>query len=350
MRLAASVLSVLAGIALPVGALHAAARSAPIEATSAPLPARVQLDYTRAPGAASCVSPEQLAQDVEVRLGRPVFVSAGEADLVARVRARRVSGRFTLEVELLDASGRRLGQRELSTGAAHCSSLDDSLALVLALAADAPRAAPESPVTRASAAEPAGLVPRASLDTAISIPASTHAPRFGWRWAPSAGLALASGLLPSAALGLELGLELRPPDFWALSLRGTWWVEQGLGGQPRPGRGAEFAARTFELGVCPWAGQLGPFGATLCALQWVGRIDARGSGFDQSLSDTSWFAAAGLAPALAYGFGPVRATLAGTLLVPLVRRRYFSTDGADITLHEQPWLFGALGVRLGVEF
>jgi hypothetical protein len=282
-----------------------------------------------------------------------VFVGSGQVDLVARVGARRVQGRFVVDVELLDPAGHRLGQRQLSTRAAHCSSLDDSLALVLALAADAPRPLPESPapaVAREDAAPRAAGAPPASLDTPLAIPASTHAPRLGWRWGPSAGAALASGLFPSAAFGIELGLELRPPHFWPLSLRGTWWVEQSLGGRTRPGRSAEFEARTLELGICPWTGPLGSFEAAACVVQWLGRIDARGSGFDENDTDEAWMAAVGLAPTLAYRFGPLVVSATGSLLVPLVRRRYFSSDADDITLHEQPALLGAAALRVTTEF
>jgi hypothetical protein len=336
-----SALGAFGAFVLHAGPVEAADTS---PAAGAAEPARVRLEYARQPSALGCVSPEQLTRDVEARLGRRVFVGAEPAELVARVDARRAAGRFILQVELRDRAGRPLGQRELSTRAAHCSALDESLALVLALAADAPRV-PEEPAPQSRA--PA---PNESLGTPLVIPASTHAPRLGWRWLPSVGASLASGLFPSVAFGLELGLELRPPWFWPLALRGTWWVEQGLGGQPRPGRHVDFTARTLELGVCPWAGRVGSFGASACVVFWFGRIDARGSGFDESFANEGWLAAAGLAPALDYRFGPLSVTASVSLLVPLVRRRYFSTDGADITLHEQPWLLGAAGLRLGAEF
>jgi len=339
------------------GSLALAAWLAPHAAAASDVepaaPVSVQLDYERAESAASCVSAEQLVRDVEGRLGRRVFVAAAEADLVARVSARRDKGRFLLEIELLDRAGQRLGLRQLSSRAAHCSSLDDSLALVLALAVDAARAVVETPPAASPAAPPAALpavvAPPAALQTSLLIPARTHAPRLGWGWAPSAGVALASGLFPSAAFGLELGLELRPPHFWPLTLRGTWWVEQDVAG-PRPGRRVEFAARTLELGVCPWTGPLGAFEGAACLVQWLGRMEARGFGFDESGSDDGWLAAVGLAPALGYRIGPLKASLAPTLLVPLLQRRYFSTDAADITLHEQPGVFWAGTLRVSAEF
>jgi hypothetical protein len=340
-------LSALAAFALYAGPLWAAERS---PAALAAQPARVRLEYARQASAAGCVSAEQLTRDVEARLGRRVFVGTEQPDLVARVNARRARGRFILQVELRDGAGRRLGQRELSTRAAHCSALDESLALVLALAADAPRA-PEDPAPETAVPLPTTpVLPAPSLGTPLVIPADNHAPRLGWRWRPSVGASLASGLFPSAAVGLELGLELRPPQFWPLALRGTWWVEQGLGGRPRPGRRVEFAARSLELGVCPWTGRLGSFGASACVVQWFGRIDAGPSGFDESFADQGWLAAAGLAPALEHRFGPLIVSVSASLLVPLVRRRYFSTDGADITLHEQPWLLWGTSLRVGTEF
>lgn len=315
-------------------------------------PATVQLDYRREPAAASCASAQQLARDVEARLGRRVFVGAAEAELVARVRAGRVAGRFRVELELFDRAGRSLGRRELSTRAAHCSSLDDSLALVLALAADTQRApATPSPDPIAPGSNPpssALALPAPSLGTPLSIPATTHAPRLGLLLRPSLGAIAAVGVVPSLAPGLELGFELRMNQFWPIRLHAAGLAEQRHAASAPP-KAATFTAQTFSFGVCPWTGAVGGFEAAVCAVQCLGRIRSRGVGFDEEQRHDGWVLSAGAALSLSHAFGPLFVAASAAPLVSLLRRRYFFTDGVDITLYQQPWLGGQIALRVGTE-
>jgi hypothetical protein len=330
----------------------ALAAEPPAGSTGELAPALVHLDYRREPSAASCVAAPQLVRDVEARLGRRVFVSPADADLTARVRAGRAARRFVVELELFDREGRSLGRRELSTRAAHCSALDDSLALVLALAADMPR---QPPPPASPPAAPASIPPAtssgpsgASLGSALSIPATTHAPRLGVRFRPSLGAAAALGLVPGLAPGLELGLELRANQFWPVLLHGSGFLEQDRTSSI-PAKGATFAAQTLVLGVCPWTGAFGAFEGSVCALQCLGRVRARGVGFDEEQRDDGWSLHAGAGLGLSRAFGPLFVAASGALLVPVVRRRYFFTDDVDVTLYEQPWLGGLLALRVGTE-
>lgn len=330
----------------------ALAAEPPTGSTGEVTPALVYLDYRREPSAASCVSASQLARDVEARLARHVFVASADAELTARVRARRVARRFVVELELLQRDGRSLGRRELSTRATHCSALDDSLALVLALAADMPRQPPLPEATPATAAPPPSATgPRPSADalgSPLSIPAATHAPRLGVRFRPSLGGAVALGLVPGLAPGLELGLELRMNQFWPVVMQGMGFLEQH---QPSsvPTQGATFAAQTLLLGVCPWTGPLGAVEGSLCAVQCLGRVRARGVGFDEEQRDDGWSLHVGAALGLSRALGPLFVAASGALLVPVARRRYFFTDDVDITLYEQAWLGGLLALRVGTE-
>ena len=335
------------------GSSTALAAEPPAGSTGAMAPALVHLDYRREPSAASCVSAPQLARDVEARLARRVFVAPADAELTARVRAQRVARRFVVELELFERDGRSLGRRELSTRAAHCSALDDSLALVLALAADMPQqppplpeSAPAAPAPTPSAASPASPTP--SLASPLSIPAATHAPRLGVLFRPSLGPAVALGLVPGLAPGLELGFALRANQFWPVVLHGAGFLEQNQSSSV-PAKGATFAAQTLLLGVCPWTGALGAFEASVCAVQCLGRLRARGVGFDREQRDDGWSLHVGAGLGLSRAIGPLFVAASGALLVPVVRRRYFFTDDVDVTLYEQPWLGGLLALRVGTE-
>jgi len=329
---------------VPLGALFLLlAHPSFVRAQSAPgaAPARIFLDYQRTAGAAGCLAPDQLAQAVEQRLGRAVFTAPGEADLQARVRAARAGSGFHIEVELLDRDRRSLGRRRLQTRARHCSALDDALALVVSLAADvaAHSAPPLAPVAPAPATLPA-------LETPIEVPESTYAPRLGWRLRPALGVSALGGFLPRLGAGPSAELELLPPHSWPIWLRATVWQRQRLGTGPA---GAEFAAQSLELGVCPWSARWPRFEARSCAEQWLGRVTARGFGFDQDQSGTGATLALGGNETLRYWLGDWFLSLSGSLLVPLLQRRYFYLEGSEITLHDQGWVWAVGTISLGLE-
>jgi hypothetical protein len=297
--------------------------------------ARLFLDYQRGPGAAGCLAPPELASAVEQRLGRAVFVAASDAEIQAQVRARRVGRGFAIDVELRAAGARSLGRRRLTTRARHCSALDDALTLVVSLAADVA----VSPVSDA----PASLTP---LETEIELPASSVAPRLGWHARPSLGVAALSGLLPAIGAGFALELELRPPRFWPLWLRAAGWGSQSVGAGLG---GAEFSAQSLELGVCPWTPEWGSIELRSCAEQLLARVHAQGKGFDLVQSGASVSLALGASETLSLHFGDWFVSVSGSLLAPLVQRRYFYDDGGEITLHDQPWVWWLGGLWLGFE-
>jgi hypothetical protein len=331
------------------GALSLVARAA-----AGAEPVRVYLDYSRA--AATCIDEAALKHGVEARLGRAVFVTEVEADVRAVVIARRAARGFSASVELFDRARQSLGRRELATPARHCSALDDSLALVLSLAADMPRerlspppenpSAPSAPPQAPSEpSAPPQLAPP-FLGTPLSIPEA--APRIGLRLLPEIGVAASYGLLPSLAPGLDVGLELRSNRFWPMSVHAAGWARQ-VQEVGRAGRAARFSAQTVSLAICPWSGPLGPLDGSLCALNRLGRVAARGTGFDDPQQSTGWQVAIGAGGGVRYWLGPMFVSGAGELLVPLLRRRYFFTDVEDITIHEEGWLQALLRLGVGTE-
>lgn len=306
-------------------------------------PALLVLDYRRGAGAAQCIAPAALTRAVEQRLGRSVFVPAQQADLHARVRAQRAAHGFRIDVELFDRAGQSLGRRHLGTRARHCSALDDSLALVLSLAADVAVSA-ESDAAPAAAPElPAPLEP-VVLETPIEVPAGTYAPRAGWQLAPALGVLLAGGLLPGMGLGGAFELELRPPAFWSLWLRAALWQPRRVGAA----QGVELSAQTLELGVCPWRFELAGVESRLCVEQLIGRAAMQGFGFDRDQSGSGAGFGLGVTAALRHHFDDWFISVSGTLLAPLIQRRYFYVDGGDIVLHDPApvWGFGSLSFGL----
>jgi len=336
-----TLLAALLAVALLGASPRLRAQDAPAPAPATPLPARLFLDYERGPGASGCLAPRELASAVEQRLGRRVFVPAADAEIHAQVRARRAGRGFAIDVELRGPGERSLGRRRLNTRARHCSALDDSLTLVVSLAADL-SLAPLAPLAAAREA-PVSVTP---LESAIEIPASSFAPRLGWHARPGLGVTALSGLLPALGVGFAVELELRPPQFWPLWLRATRWHGQRV---VAGSTGAEFSAQSLELGVCPWTLELGQLELRSCVEQLFGRVHAKGFGFDLDQSGASATLALGAMETLSFRSGDWFISVSGSLLAPLVQRRYFYLDGNEITLHDQAWVWGLGGLSLGLE-
>lgn len=339
-------------------ASQAAPEPAAAPAQHAPPPLTAYLDYERGAGAQGCVAPGALREGVEQRLGRDVFVDRDAADMTVQIRAAREGQRFKVRIELVDRDGVTRGRRRLDTRARHCSALDDSLALVVALAVDiaVQSRIVEPSVPAPDVPPPSTPAPAAPLaappvpETGLEIPETVHAPRATesepLRWRASIGGALASGVLPSAAAGMQARLELEPARFWPIGVDVTFWHGQRLG----EAAGADFALRTLKLDVCPWTLERARWALLICASELVGIIEADGFGFDRSPRNDDWLVAAGASVHVRYGVSMWFVQLSGSLLGTLVQRRYFYTDANEVTLYEAPWVLGLGAASLGLEF
>ena len=130
---------------------------------------------------AECIDGAALAAAVSGQLGRPAFADGGDTELVARGRVEKSdSGRHRAEVVLSTRGGERLGVRLLDSDNNDCHSLDEALAVMLAIIlnvrrADVPalaREAPPLPPRRRRAGGPARARARGSCSVSCPRPGS----------------------------------------------------------------------------------------------------------------------------------------------------------------------------------
>lgn len=336
--------AVLRGACALVAAAFATVSASPAVAADAHVTAR--LEWQRAAGAEDCIASDALERGVEARLARSVFVQSGSSDVIVHgaIEPRPGSG-FRARLEMVTPSGQSLGTREIETTAPHCSALDDSLALVVALMVDVP---PEElpPAELPHAQPPPAPRPAPRPSTPIAVPRATHAPRAPWRFEADANMALGFGMLPDPAAGIAASLAIEPPSFVLTELEGRFWFPQSV---ETGGAGADFSLVSVGLFLCPLAfGD--PLTVRVCAGQEVGRIGVSGFGFDHNRDR---------AP-LVYDLGAfLRASLPLTGLlgiqgrlgaaVPFSRDRfvYSAADGSKVELF-RAWLVLA-AAELGIE-
>ncbi len=307
--------------ACAAGALATLAWSLPTRAAS-PTPRTSSLSWVRLAGADACVSTQDLARDVETRLGRSVFVSAAQADLSVEGRIEPAPGTHGWHAVLVlrDAKGSTLGTRELARDAASCDAMRAPLALAVALMID-PDAAPPSSSSPAFAAPtpappPQTIVVEKQVPVPVYVPVPRDAPAEPtWHIDVGASLAASVGLLPHLEPGVAGSALLEPPWFLPVEAYGALWLDSTADGGPT------FSLAYVGGGLCPLhyedallrvfgcaSGQLGYMKATSpdsAQVHVAGVLEGRGS---------------------LRLFGPIAARAGASLLVPIVRPSFDYTD------------------------
>jgi len=233
-----------------------AARAAPVaDASDTP---SVRLEWT-AP--AECIDGGALAAAVSGQLGRPAFAPDPDAELVARGRVEKSdSGRHRAEIALATRGGEPLGVRALESDNNDCRSLDEALAVTLAIVLNVHRA--DVPALAREAAPP-------------------PAPR--WRPRAGAGAGVVLGLLPAPGIeavvsaGLMRGGRLEPGVDLAWDRAGDAAAAEGR---------IEVQAASARLAIAPVLFGRPRVDLRLRVSAGAGPMWARASGFAQVFTQT----------------------------------------------------------------
>ena len=310
---------------------------------------KATLAVERGEDATACIDADGIRRAVETRLQRPVFVAGPDADVRVQAKLRRAPSGWSAELLLQTPRGRELGTRKLSTEAPHCSSLDDSLALALALMLDVPReevVAADRPAPAAEPREPGPPQPPPS--TPVQLPEDTPPRRQPWSFEGGVLAVLGVGVLPGAAPGARLAAAVEPPVFWLTEVEWTWWPPRDASDA---GAGADLRRQSFGLFVCPLALAPEPVRLHACVGQQVGWIRAEGYGFDENRDrERITYGVSFRARGSIQLVGPLTFRAGLELEVPWVRDRFVFTegDGTQDRLYRLPpaSLVGELGLGL----
>jgi hypothetical protein len=337
------------------------------------------LSWVEMAGAESCGGALAIARAVEERLGRHAIVSPSQADLsiealvehltegsndgapappVAGGPAPTPGPRWRAIVTIRDAEGRELGFREFKSTARDCAELRDSLAIAISLMIDpdavvqAPPPVPSRPAPppAAASAPPAPPSPSAAATTPpprapapviivkrVEVPERPVAPARPWHVEASAAVDVAYGVLPSAAVGLRVGVALMPPSFGALDVFGGFWGAQSIvagGGMGQGEASLQIAPAFVGAALCPLEiDGASRVGFRLCAGGAVEVAQGTTHGFQVPHADTQVagevFASAAVCIPIV---GPVGVRVGGQIGPVIGRQRYVFTDAGGATL------------------
>jgi hypothetical protein len=324
-----------------------------LTAASAEAAARTSsLGWVRGAGADTCVGTRALAEAVEARLGRPVFVSAARADVAVEGQIERgPAGEWRATIAVADEAGRVLGTRELRSEAMSCRDVDEQLALVIAVMIDPDAAmhAPPSPFVTP-------MPPVAPAPIALPLPVRIASPSFvavhpePLRVGLHLGLALSLGLLPNPGVGLALRGRVAPAGWPAIELGAAIWSAN----QAQSGAiGATFKLVEGFAAVCPRLTSVVSFQLDACFGVRAGVIQSGGFGFDLvEVNERPTFGPTLEGRLRRRLVGPLVVTIGPGLLASIVRDRFFFTgpSGAKLEVFRMAPLAFTLESTLGVEF
>lgn len=231
-----------ASASLALASSAALAQQAPSEHR----PASSSLNWVRLPGAESCITARTLAESVERRIGRSVFVSSATGELAIEGRVERANDGWTATITITRADGTSLGTRTLTRAGPSCRALDESIELVLVLAIDPDAlqtATPNTPPSTVAPSQREEVVRAEPIVRTVErvrvierpvvrverIPIVQPVP---WRWGFALGGGINVGFAPSVAPMVWGAAEVTPPRFVAIELSG--------------GGGASIAAQTVD--------------------------------------------------------------------------------------------------------
>lgn len=207
-----------------------------VQTAAAREPYLPSLSWVRLAGAESCIAASSLAQRIEDKLGRSVFVPTSAAELtIEGFVGPGPSGGFSAHLSAVAMDGKVLGTRVLEIPSGECSELDPALVLVIAvtLYPDTALAGMSilSPEVQATldqwlSGNESNVAPAAPAPAAVAVPGTETQPPAAPPVPPSPpapptrfDLALigAAGLLPLPAFGLEATLHVHPSRIWPLA-------------------------------------------------------------------------------------------------------------------------------------
>lgn len=294
------------------------------------------LAWVRLEGAESCIAASALAQSVESRLGRKVFVSASDADITVEgtIGPAPKQG-FRAQLRITAKDGAVLGSRDVETRSASCDAIDEKLSLIVSVLID-----PDGTAVPDPAAPPPPVVAPTVIERERVVVVHDDAPpppRPPWRFELTVAFMASLGLQPGVGVAFAPSIIVDPPHFWAVRAGGGLAATTSTAAQG--GASADASLAHGSLALCPLATRGGRVEVLACGGALLGALRARGIGFDTTATTSSL-----VAGPLAVGraslevAGPLVVSLALDLVVPIAHAEigYRTPSGENALFRTAP--------------
>jgi hypothetical protein len=320
------------------------------------------LSFTRLEGAESCIGTHDLAQRVEGLLHRHAVVSAAEADLSIEGRAEKRSPKgFRATIVVAKSSGDIVGKREIETEEADCRSLDEPLALAMALMIDpdalaAPPTEPEP--KKPEPPPPQVIVKERTVLVPVPVPEKPKKKKRRTFFEGYVSGVVGLGTTPVGG-GVMTGAVVDPPWLVPLELSSSLLLaERSTPSYVAPGeaRSRVGTLRFWQLEgalfACPLAGRRGLFFGALCAGGQAGFLASSGSGFAHDDAHLRPLVNAALRGRMGLWAFPFAITVGATGSVPFLRESfsYRTASGAEPVLFKSAPVAGLFDLSIGFKF
>jgi hypothetical protein len=337
------------------------------------------LNWVRLAGADDCLSAAELADKVEVRVGRTMFVATTEAELfvdgsvTGTARDGTTDRTFNITLQVSRPGGEVLGERVLAIDGESCRVIDDAVSLVIAVTLY-PRSSlvaagiPLDPTTAASLQSLFGDEPTdpdpSSLPSVVvtPMPRAKRAPprepaeRNGTRRMPGMQLSFDAvaageiGQLPDVRLAVGGYFRVFPRDLVPIEVGAAYYFTSR--DEVREGGSVRFELATASLTGCPW---------TVLSQDLRGCLGIEGGVLTAAPSGLAVTAERSTDPVLNILFaavyrphivGPLHVRAAAILGVPILQHEflYQARDGTSATLFQTSQIQGRADIGLGLSF
>lgn len=282
------------------------------------------LEWSVESGVSGCATGVHFAGLAAERMGRPLFAAHGErSTLTVSARIEPRGDGLVATVELMDASGVRLGRRELTSEDSSCEGLIESLALVVGMMLD-----------YAPSAEEIEEAP-------IRVP-----PRSEWELRVGGVGEAGFGLAPAASWGGGVAVNVVSPTFWALDVEALLYGPTSL-----PGTDQRLSIRSLRVAACGLRVSSGKFRGQLCIGQQTALLDVEDTAFPRGRKQSAVSAAFGPRVRLEAALvGPFWLSLFGGLEFPVsdVTFTDLGVQSQPIETHRNAGVLGYASLGLGV--
>jgi len=286
---------------------------------------------------------------VEADVGKGLFHDS-PTDVTLRVRVERTPSGFRAVLVIEGADGRTWGKRELSVDGPSCEPLSEPLTLAATLLVDKDMLEPPPKEDPKPEPLPPPEPPRLVI---VNPPQPAAAAGVPWIFGADAAFVTGTGLLPSFALGGELGVEAAPPGGPAFRLRGAAFVPREADIDGSPGASIRFSLVYAGLSVCPELVSARRVSAGLCAGADIGSMRAESRGVEHARRTTRFVAQGVLGGRMTLRISaPWFLRLSIALLPPLSPDEYVvqRPDGSSELVFQRSPFSWAVGLGGGVEF